>query len=103
MRGASGKARERGPPDAAAFCAVIIYRAPRRRTHSPTTPTHLWRHVVERAGARDGALLAQVDREPKVGELERQPPVGGAREKYVFGLDVAVHDAAAVQVLLVFF
>mmetsp|Transcript_30608 Transcript_30608/g.90784 ORF Transcript_30608/g.90784 Transcript_30608/m.90784 type:complete len:313 (-) Transcript_30608:916-1854(-) len=56
---------------------------------------HLWCHVLERPGARHRTLLAQVDCQAKVAQLELHRP----REEHVFWLDISVHDAVCVEVL----
>lgn len=59
-------------------------------------PTHLWAHVVQGARPRDSTLLAQVDGEPKVCQLEAGAVVG---KQDVLRLDVPVDDGTRVQVL----
>mmetsp|Transcript_21320 Transcript_21320/g.46573 ORF Transcript_21320/g.46573 Transcript_21320/m.46573 type:complete len:602 (-) Transcript_21320:1145-2950(-) len=52
-------------------------------------------HVVQCASSRDCPLLVQVNRQTKVRELEHSM----LREQHVLGLNVAVHDAARMQVV----
>ena len=54
----------------------------------------LGRQIVDGAEARVGDLVAGVDRQPKVGELDLQ----ARRQQDVLRLDVAVDDAEAVDV-----
>lgn len=58
---------------------------------------HLWRHVVERAAQAHAPLLlrAHLRRQPKVRQLDAVLLV----QEQVGQLEVAVEDAAAVQVL----
>ena len=51
---------------------------------------HLGRHVVKRAGARHGAFLRRVDRQPEVGQLDGAAPL---RQQDVLRLAVAPQEA----------
>jgi hypothetical protein len=57
---------------------------------------YLWCHVVERPRTSNSTLLAQINGEPEVRQLEAGTVVG---KQDVLGLDVAVDDGASVQVL----
>ena len=59
--------------------------------HTPSNfdLTHLWRHVVQRAHPRHGALHCGINGQPKV----CQPDLIVPRQQHVLRLDVAVHDA----------